>query len=133
VEISGLLQQVPGDSQADGGRHEDQVEEDGEVRQELRGSGDQSEAELQLRLEPPPLGVLCEVRPQSPVTASQHYNLYRPEYFLCCHKTNKNKLRHAAKWPMDVTNGTDQPTDLQTDGLQELLEWQLATKNYEQH
>ena len=40
----------------------------------------------------------------------------------------KNKLRHAAKWPMDVTNGTNRPTDRQTDGLQELLEWPLATK-----
>ena len=26
-----------------------------------------------------------------------------------------NKLRHAAKWPMDVTNGTNRPTDRQTD------------------
>ena len=40
-------------------------------------------------------------------------------------KNKNNKLRHAAKWPMDVTNWTDR----QTDGLQELLEWPLATKN----
>ena len=28
---------------------------------------------------------------------------------------SRNKLRHAAKWPMDVTNGTDQPTYRLTD------------------
>ena len=31
---------------------------------------------------------------------------------------------------MDVTNGTNRPTDRQTDGLQELLEWPLATKYF---
>ena len=29
----------------------------------------------------------------------------------------------------DSQSGTDGPTDRQTDGLQELLEWPLATKN----
>lgn len=71
MEVSGLFQQVPGDPQADRGRHEDQVEENVEVREDLRGSGDQSETELQLRLEQTPFRVLCEGRPQSPVTTSQ--------------------------------------------------------------
>ena len=37
-----------------------------------------------------------------------------------------------SKWPIDVTTWdrqTDGPTNLQTDRLQELLEWPLATKN----
>ena len=41
-----------------------------------------------------------------------------------------NKTRHAAKWPMcDSKRVTDQRTDRLSDGVQELLEWPLATKN----
>ena len=43
-----------------------------------------------------------------------------------------DKMRHAAKWSIDVTmrdRPTDRQTDIQTDVLQELLELPLATKN----
>ena len=63
-----MFQQVSRHPQADGGRHEDQVEPADQVREHLRGRRDQGSSQLQLRLVQAALRVLRQVRPQPSLT-----------------------------------------------------------------
>ena len=71
MEISRLFQQIPRNSQADGGRHEDQMEQAEQIRQHLRGCGDQGPTQLQLRLVQASVRMLHPIRSQFAMMLSQ--------------------------------------------------------------